>query len=211
MDVQTPTKLSRNAPCHCGSGRKYKKCCEKKEQKMEEGKIITGQNVPVLKNDFRKEVRDPYAGISKEELVTRDQAVLLRELRFRVGCGKSDVRHIRGAIEGAKALRMELLGLPKSPYREECLKDTDQYIKQCEEKVARLGPATSMVLQLLALEELFTEEDEIDEVKKLAKPFGPMINPKTTETDDEAEDELTIPDEQSGEDVDKDEDAGMVI
>ncbi|MBF4243116.1 SEC-C metal-binding domain-containing protein, partial [Vibrio anguillarum] len=23
----TPTKLGRNDPCHCGSGKKFKKCC----------------------------------------------------------------------------------------------------------------------------------------------------------------------------------------
>lgn len=25
-------KLNRNDPCHCGSGKKYKNCCQKKDQ-----------------------------------------------------------------------------------------------------------------------------------------------------------------------------------
>jgi hypothetical protein len=29
--------ISRNAPCPCGSGKKYKKCCLKKEVKKEKG------------------------------------------------------------------------------------------------------------------------------------------------------------------------------
>ena len=37
-------RLSRNAPCHCGSGRKYKKCCLDKDQAREltdyEAKVI---------------------------------------------------------------------------------------------------------------------------------------------------------------------------
>ncbi|MHA1952459.1 MAG: SEC-C metal-binding domain-containing protein [Candidatus Heimdallarchaeaceae archaeon] len=27
--TRTPVKVGRNDPCSCGSGRKYKKCCEK--------------------------------------------------------------------------------------------------------------------------------------------------------------------------------------
>ena len=30
----TPPKISRNAPCPCGSGKKYKKCCINKERKL---------------------------------------------------------------------------------------------------------------------------------------------------------------------------------
>lgn len=29
IDLQTRTKVGRNDPCPCGSGKKYKKCCEK--------------------------------------------------------------------------------------------------------------------------------------------------------------------------------------
>lgn len=33
--VETSTKLGRNDPCHCGSGRKYKSCCMRKDQEEE--------------------------------------------------------------------------------------------------------------------------------------------------------------------------------
>lgn len=150
-----------------------------------------------LKNEFRKEVQDPYAGIPEDELVTRDQAVLLRELRFRVRNGNEDVDHINKAIEKAKALRVELYGYPKSPYREEIINDLAGYIKMSEEKVKTLGPQKSMILQLLALEELF-EKPETE--------FGPDAPATQIDTaeDAEAEDELTIPEEaeEPGEDVD---------
>lgn len=31
-DGKSPSKLGRNDPCHCGSGRKYKKCCATKDE-----------------------------------------------------------------------------------------------------------------------------------------------------------------------------------
>ena len=30
VSVRTEPKIGRNAPCYCGSGKKYKKCCIKK-------------------------------------------------------------------------------------------------------------------------------------------------------------------------------------
>lgn len=211
MPIAQTTKIRRNALCHCGSGKKYKKCCEKKEtkmpngglrgieetreEKMREQKIATPHS---LKNKFRDEVQDPYAGIPKDELITRDQAVLMRELRFRVRNGNEDVLHINKAIEKAKALRVELYGYPKSPYREEIINNLAKYIKMSEEKVKTLGPQKSMVLQLLALEELFAEPNVLDaeEISKKAIAADPE--------DAEAEDELTIPEESAGDGVDED-------
>ena len=49
-------KLGRNAPCHCGSGKKYKKCCLEKEQEL---------------------LRDasPYAGVTMSQLRASPQLV----------------------------------------------------------------------------------------------------------------------------------------
>ncbi|MCC5890622.1 MAG: SEC-C domain-containing protein [Alkalibacterium sp.] len=33
-DSSQRKKLGRNDPCHCGSGKKYKKCCLVKDEKM---------------------------------------------------------------------------------------------------------------------------------------------------------------------------------
>ena len=229
--VKIPTKLSRNAPCHCGSGRKYKKCCEKRELlAMEEERKIRNAppSEPVLKNDFRDEVRDPYAGIPKDELVRRDQAVLLRELRFRKESLDADLELFETAITRAKKLRIAIQAMPKSPYRELVIKDLSEQIKAQTEKAKTLRLPIHMTLSLLALEELlYPQREEIeDELKKLAeeprsngnKPAqthaGRSYDDEPESKDDaEAEDELTIPDEseQSGEDVDKDEDPKAII
>jgi len=37
------TKIGRNAPCPCGSGKKYKRCCEAKEAKMRETPLLPGR------------------------------------------------------------------------------------------------------------------------------------------------------------------------
>ncbi len=36
-------KLGRNDPCHCGSGNKYKKCCEEKDQAARSAELAAQQ------------------------------------------------------------------------------------------------------------------------------------------------------------------------
>jgi hypothetical protein len=36
-------KIGRNDPCPCGSGKKYKRCCEKTESEMREHKLPSGR------------------------------------------------------------------------------------------------------------------------------------------------------------------------
>lgn len=36
-------KIGRNSPCPCGSGKKYKRCCEAKEAKMKESSLPPGR------------------------------------------------------------------------------------------------------------------------------------------------------------------------
>lgn len=172
MGIQTPTKLRRNALCPCGSGRKFKKCCGKVEGETimdEQTKIATTHS---LKNEIRKEVRDPYAGIPEAELVRRDQAVLLREQRFRIDSYRADHRHITEAIEKGKAMRIELLGLPKSLGRESALKELDVQIKTNEQQLEKYEVPRKVLVNVLALEELLSETEEIredgDEAPELA-------------------------------------------
>ncbi|MCX5796160.1 MAG: SEC-C metal-binding domain-containing protein [Elusimicrobia bacterium] len=35
MEKTEPADIGRNDPCHCGSGKKYKKCCAAKDEAME--------------------------------------------------------------------------------------------------------------------------------------------------------------------------------
>ena len=37
------TKIGRNSPCPCGSGKKYKRCCEKKETAMKRRELTPGR------------------------------------------------------------------------------------------------------------------------------------------------------------------------
>ena len=36
-------KIGRNTPCPCGSGKKYKHCCERKEKEIEQRKLPSGR------------------------------------------------------------------------------------------------------------------------------------------------------------------------
>jgi len=36
-------KIGRNTPCPCGSGEKYKRCCESKEKEMKQRKLPPGR------------------------------------------------------------------------------------------------------------------------------------------------------------------------
>jgi len=36
-------KIGRNTPCPCGSGKKYKHCCERKEKEIEQRKLPVGR------------------------------------------------------------------------------------------------------------------------------------------------------------------------
>ncbi len=37
------TKIGRNSPCPCGSGKKYKRCCQQKEAEFREQELPTGR------------------------------------------------------------------------------------------------------------------------------------------------------------------------
>lgn len=160
MNVQTPTKIARNAPCPCGSGRKFKKCCGKEKHKME---------TPKLKNEFRDEVRDPYAGIPVGELVKRDQAVLLKELQFRFDVNQYNVHALVQTIEKAKSMGNALLASPKSPYRELVLNDLDRTIETNQKQLEAIKISHSMKITKLALEALLTEKPGHHNVEALYK------------------------------------------
>ncbi|MDI3485616.1 MAG: hypothetical protein PWQ50_836 [Methanolobus sp.] len=74
-----PVKVGRNDPCHCGSGKKYKNCCMKKETSgmkgvtrvgMAVGKRLIADNVPII-NSVIGAVDDLNAQKEKEELDAR--------------------------------------------------------------------------------------------------------------------------------------------
>ena len=39
MEKEAPQDIGRNDPCHCGSGKKYKKCCAAKDEAIESASL----------------------------------------------------------------------------------------------------------------------------------------------------------------------------
>ena len=40
----TKIKIGRNDPCHCGSGQKYKRCCQEKDETAERSRAGRGRS-----------------------------------------------------------------------------------------------------------------------------------------------------------------------
>ena len=200
--VQIPTKLMRNSPCPCGSGRKFKKCCGKEKHKME---------TQPLKNEFRDEVRDPYAGLPIEELAKRDQAVLLKELRFRKLVNSLNRETVKKVVEQAKSVRIELMGMPKSPYRETIIADLGKTIENNQNQLKAIAIPRSITITLLALEELVEETEEKEDVDKLIEQVNKRVAESEVEEETRAEpmpepvddepDELSDDDDENPEEV----------
>ena len=113
----------------------------------------------------------------------------------------SDRKHFDTAIAKAKRLRLVLLAMPKSLYRELFIKGLDAQIKAHTEKAATMRLPLHMILSLKALEELFAQ--------LIAKKEDTPERKQTREGEepDKDEDELTIPDAtQPGEGVEDDDD-----
>jgi hypothetical protein len=65
-------KMSRNDPCHCGSGQKYKRCCHEKDQ--ERARFPS----PVLGKTQAELAREPEPHVTIDELKIMDRAKLRR-------------------------------------------------------------------------------------------------------------------------------------
>jgi hypothetical protein len=61
-----PDKIGRNEPCHCGSGKKYKKCCMDKDREHE---IESQQSTKRTSVTPRFAGHDNYVFNSKEEIL----------------------------------------------------------------------------------------------------------------------------------------------
>lgn len=62
-----PAKIERNAPCPCGSGKKYKKCCLEKEEEQQQAKIVE-INQKAIPPDIQAEVRKNVSKFNNEIL-----------------------------------------------------------------------------------------------------------------------------------------------
>jgi hypothetical protein len=77
-------KVGRNDPCSCGSGKKYKKCCEAKHKyKSFEAKVISGSGrftnlfsqVQASSNLFNREVKPITPTVAGEPQKEQDPTV----------------------------------------------------------------------------------------------------------------------------------------
>jgi hypothetical protein len=80
MPDTTPHDLGRNDPCHCGSGKKYKRCCLGKDEEAErearaeaqaEAQAETAAKAAAASPEGRFE--EPVKGQSKEQPAPDDQ------------------------------------------------------------------------------------------------------------------------------------------
>ena len=153
-----------------------------------------------LKNEFRDEVRDPYAGLPIEELAKRDQAVLLKELRFRKLVNSLNRETVKKVVEQAKSVRIELMGMPKSPYRETIIADLGKTIENNQNQLKAIAIPRSITITLLALEELVEEPKAEEIASELHRMDGPLVKlPSRAEPTEEVS-EPSEPDELSDDD-----------
>lgn len=68
-------KIGRNSPCPCGSGKKYKKCCEDNEKNISRNVSNLLQSMPNLEGDlsrffgYDKEARDSVENIVDDRYI----------------------------------------------------------------------------------------------------------------------------------------------
>jgi tetratricopeptide (TPR) repeat protein len=62
-------KPGRNDPCHCGSGKKYKKCCQPKEEAAEHEQLVREQlrREQARRVELRRKEEEFFASLEREE------------------------------------------------------------------------------------------------------------------------------------------------
>ncbi len=101
-------KPGRNDPCHCGSGKKYKKCCQPKEEEAERELIAKDQ----AEREKRAEARRIEQRAAKAEVLARftEAATVPDELEELTAASNAAVDLVReGKLEEAEAAARELL------------------------------------------------------------------------------------------------------
>jgi tetratricopeptide (TPR) repeat protein len=75
-------KTGRNDPCHCGSGKKYKRCCLQKDQIAESAALalaVAARAAEAAQHDHNHDGRDfcgPFSDDSEDELTRDSNAVV---------------------------------------------------------------------------------------------------------------------------------------
>ena len=101
-------KPGRNDPCHCGSGKKYKKCCQPKEEAAEREVIANDQAA----REERAEARRAQQRATKAEFLARFAAAgeVDEELEQLTAASNTTVELVKaGKLEEAEAAARDLL------------------------------------------------------------------------------------------------------
>jgi len=177
---------SRNKPCPCGSGKKYKKCCELKKSGPPIILPGPGLDSSVQKaitrkpDDLKNTMRDPFEGIPEVELVRRDQMVFLASMEMAYLMLQHDRHYFDTMIKMVTALRIQIRSLEDSPEKKPTLDRIEQQLTQYAESRKKKVFARTDVITLIALRELVgpkevkeqmaTEaQEQIDEVTTAAR------------------------------------------
>jgi len=132
-------KPGRNDPCYCGSGRKYKKCCLKKEDSIMEKK----------ENEFAKQVAG--SKISPAEEMNRNQTVHMFYLQARKSMLAADKIHLQSQIDMFNAVRTDILAMPDCECKVGTLGGIEKQIEQHEKALdnCQLGGLEEMTLDAI--------------------------------------------------------------
>ena len=132
-------KPHRNAPCHCGSGHKYKKC-----HLDEDKRIIGDQKKSVPTNAFRDELAKAEKCLKEEQVVIysggvsipRDQDLLRLQLRFQEELVGMSAEHLTEVVERIE-LHLEVLqGLPGSNGKLKVIAGVTQQLETTKQALA---------------------------------------------------------------------------
>ncbi len=136
-------KMSRNRLCLCGSQRKYKNCCGRKERNMKGQKTMPS-------NDFRKELEEK--NVDAAELMLRDQRIMARAM---------EANHVQAGFrrEMLEKSRIELASLstfmqnqPYSPGLPDLLEASRMQHEACVKALDAPDVSRADLVQLAALE-----------------------------------------------------------
>ena len=117
--MEEEKKIPNNAPCPCGSGHKYKKCC----------KLIAP------KNTFRDQIEKEK--VSDEELLARDTRCMYLYLTCRKALLAADRAHSEAGIKVSQDLLDSLTREGACEGREAIMQDTKKQIELLEQASGR--------------------------------------------------------------------------
>ena len=171
--TQQTKKLAKNSPCHCGSGRKYKRCCLPKELAAQSQNQPKGIKPPLkLKNTFRKEIH--AKDVSDVELMYRDQCVLLVEMESHKARLDADADHFRAAIASKEAELVAIKNLPASEGKQPSIEACEGHIKSLKDKLEGCKLPRVMEVQMDAVEKVVA----LGVQEKVYIPPKPTITPE---------------------------------